>query len=184
MNIVVVNGTPRSFGRTRILSKQLVEVFNFSLIDLSVEEMPLYNGNPEQKEYDVVKSVREKLINADGIVLCTPEYNNAMSGALKNMIELLGSEPFKKKPISLLAVAGGGKGGINALNNMRTVIRGVYGNALPKQLVLDPIDFNDNEAFIKEEPFNKVVEVLEELKEYVQKDILYKEFIASKSISK
>ncbi|WP_088040877.1 NADPH-dependent FMN reductase [Bacillus sp. EAC] len=184
MNIVVINGTPRTFGRTRNLAKQIAEVFNFSLLDLSVEELPLYNGEPEQKELEVVKSVRETLIKADGIVFCTPEYNNAMSGALKNMIEHLGSEPFKKKPISLLAVAGGGKGGINALNNMRTVIRGVYGYALPLQLVLDPVDFTEDGTNVKEESFTKVSDVVKELTEYVQKEILFKEFQETQSISK
>ncbi|GGI13241.1 NADPH-dependent FMN reductase [Gottfriedia solisilvae] len=181
MNIVVVNGSPRAIGRTGVLAKQLVDVFNFSLVDLALGELPLYNGEAEQKELDVVKSIRNTLIQADGIVLCTPEYNNAMSGALKNLIELFGSEPFKKKPIALLAVAGGGKGGINALNNARTVVRGVYGNAIPKHLVLDPVDFIENDISVKEDAFTKVTEVIDELKEYVQKEILYKEFLESKS---
>ena len=181
MNIVVVNGSPRAIGRTGVLAKQIVDVFNFTLIDLALGELPLYNGEAEQKELDAVKSIRNMLIQADGIVLCTPEYNNAMSGALKNLIEMFGSEPFKKKPTALLAVAGGGKGGINALNNARTVVRGVYGNAIPKQLVLDPVDFNENDFSVKEDAFTKVSEVIDELKEYVQKEILYKEFLESKS---
>lgn len=181
LNIVVVNGSPRSIGRTGVLAKQLVDVFNFSFVDLSLGELPLYNGEPEQKELEAVKSIRQTLIESDGIVLCTPEYNNAMSGALKNLVELFGSEPFKQKPIALLAVAGGGKGGINALNNARTVVRGVYGNAIPKQLVLDPVDFLENEFTVKEDAFTKVTEVIDELKEYVQKEILYKEFLESKS---
>ncbi|WP_088069052.1 NADPH-dependent FMN reductase [Gottfriedia luciferensis] len=183
MNIVVVNGSPRTIGRTRFLAKQIAEANNFSYLDLAIEEVPLYNGEAEQKDLEVVKSIKELLVKADGLILCTPEYNNAMSGALKNLVELLGSEPFKKKPTSLLAVAGGGKGGINALNNMRTVIRGVYGNALPKQLVLDPVDF-ENDTIVKPDAFAKVVEVIDELKEYVQKEILYKEYIETKSVSK
>ncbi|PGS48743.1 NADPH-dependent FMN reductase [Bacillus sp. AFS041924] len=183
MNIVVVNGSPRANGRTRFLAKQIAESNNYSILDLAFEQVPLYNGEAEQKELESVKAIKELLVKADGIVLCTPEYNNAMSGALKNLVELLGSEPFKKKPISLLAVAGGGKGGINALNNMRTVIRGVYGNALPKQLVLDPVDFV-NDTVVKPEAFAKVADVMDELKEYVQKEILYKEYLESKCASK
>lgn len=47
---------------------------------------------------------------ADGVVLCTPEYHNAMSGALKNSLDYLSSSEFLHKPVALLAVAGGGKG--------------------------------------------------------------------------
>ncbi len=42
----------------------------------------------------------------DGVVLCTPEYHNAMSGALKNSLDYLSSSEFIHKPVALLAVAG------------------------------------------------------------------------------
>ena len=59
-----------------------------------------------------------------------------MSGALKNSLDYLSSSEFIHKPVALLAVAGGGKGGINALNSMRTVARGVYANAIQNKLCL------------------------------------------------
>ena len=72
-------------------------------------------------------------------MLCTPEYHNAMSGALKNSLDYLSSSEFVHKPVALLAVAGGGKGGINALNSMRTVARGY--TPMPSQNKLCLMDF-------------------------------------------
>jgi azobenzene reductase len=79
---------------------------------------------------------------ADAVILASPEYHNGISGALKNALDFLSKEQFEHKPIGLIAIAGGGKGGINALNNMRIVTRGVNGNPIPKQFVLDAADIN------------------------------------------
>lgn len=86
-----------------------------------------------------------------------------MSGALKNALDYLSSEQFKYKPVALLAVAGGGKGGINALNNMRTVMRGVYANVIPKQLVLDPVHIDIENAAVTENIKVSIKELVEEL---------------------
>lgn len=65
--------------------------------------------------------------------------------------------------MALLAVAGGGKGGINALNNMRTVMRGVYANVIPKQLVLDPVHIDIENAAVTENIKVSIKELVEEL---------------------
>ena len=136
MKLVVINGTPRKFGRTRVVAKYIADQFEGELYDLAIEELPLYNGEESQRDLEAVKKLKTLVKAADGVVLCTPEYHNAMSGALKNSLDYLSSNEFIHKPVALLAVAGGGKGGINALNSMRTVARGVYVNAFQNKLFL------------------------------------------------
>ncbi|GGK07077.1 NAD(P)H-dependent oxidoreductase [Calditerricola satsumensis] len=53
-----------------------------------------------------------------------------------------GHKQFKNKPVAIAACAGGGKGGINALNNLRLVLRGVSALVLPSQLVAAPEAFD------------------------------------------
>src|SRR5690348_14151474 len=139
MKLVVTIGTPRKFGKTRVIAKHNAQTYNGELYDLAVEALPLYNGENAQYELQAVAKLKKLVKEADGVVLCTPEYHNAMSGALKNAFDFLGSSEFMHKPVGLLAVAGGGKGGINALNSMRLVARGVYVNVIPKQVVIDSL---------------------------------------------
>jgi azobenzene reductase len=141
MHIVVVNGSPRKSGRTGIVARHIARQYRAQLIDLSKEVIPLYNGEASQEELPSVLYLRQQMQQADGVILCSPEYHGAMSGALKNALDFLNSDQFEHKPVALIAVAGGGKGGINALNNMRTVMRSLHANAIPKQLVLDPPGF-------------------------------------------
>ncbi|WP_141433078.1 NADPH-dependent FMN reductase [Bacillus sp. 03113] len=174
MKIIVINGSPRKKGRTGVAAKYIADKYSFEFIDLSTGDLPLFNGEEHQSELQAVKQLRQQVLEADGVILTSPEYHSAMSGALKNALDFLGSGQFTHKPVALLAVAGGGKGGINALNNMRTVGRGVYANVIPKQLVLDPQSFDLEKGIIQAAPAQLVDQLIDELKMYVQFYLNYK----------
>ncbi|MDX8366839.1 NAD(P)H-dependent oxidoreductase [Cytobacillus sp. IB215665] len=168
MNIVVINGSPRKSGRTGVAARFISKEYKAQLIDLSDGTLPLYNGESEQDTIDAVQQLKYMIKNADGIVLSSPEYHSAMSGALKNALDFLGGEYFRHKPVALLAVAGGGKGGMNALTNMRTTARGVYANVIPKQLVLDPIYFDLENDGLTDEGSQLIDGLMNELQLYVK----------------
>ena len=65
--------------------------------------------------------------------------------------------------MAIIAAAGGGKGGMNALANMRTVMRGVYANVIPKQLVLDPIHIDMDRRTVSEDMAVSLKDMIEEL---------------------
>jgi len=168
MKFVVINGSPRKHGRTGILARFISRTYGAHLIDLSAHELPLFSGEEEQNELKSVQELRQVVKEADGVILTTPEYHSGMSGALKNAIDFLSSEQFKYKPVALMSVAGGGKGGINSLNGMRIVMRGVYANAIPKQVVFDPHCFVREEDTLIDDAAKLVAEAMEELKMYVR----------------
>ncbi|WLR42751.1 NADPH-dependent FMN reductase [Bacillus carboniphilus] len=168
MKLVVISGTPRKHGRTRIASQYIAKEHDMDLIDLSEFGLPLYTGEQDQSDNTQVKEWKETILNADGVVILSPEYHSGMSGVLKNAIDFLSNEQFSHKPIALLAVAGGGKGGMNALNNMRTVMRGVYANVIPKQLILDPSDFDYDNDSVTEDSKTLINSLVEEFLVYVK----------------
>ncbi|HWO98198.1 MAG TPA: NADPH-dependent FMN reductase [Bacillus sp. (in: firmicutes)] len=167
MKLVIINGSPRKEGRTGKLGRFAADAYGAELIDLSEGTLPLFNGEAVQSELEVVQALRKAVGEADGIILTSPEYHSGMSGALKNALDFLNSQHFQHKPTALIAVAGGGKGGINALNNMRVVARGLYANVISKQVVLDPICFTE-EGTLTEEASKLVDDVVTELQLYVQ----------------
>jgi azobenzene reductase len=168
MKLLVINGTPRKYGRTRIAASYIADKYQTEYVDLSTFELPLFNGEEKQGELKEVKALRKLAAEADGFVLTSPEYHNGMSGALKNALDFLGGSHFQHKPTALLVVAGGGKGGMNALQNMRIVARGVYANAIPKQLILDPAGFEAETKTLNEKSKQQVDGLMKELMMYTK----------------
>ncbi len=72
-----------------MVAKYIADQFEGELYDLAIEELPLYNGEESQRDLEAVKKLKTLVKAADGVVLCTPEYHNAMSGALKKLFRLL-----------------------------------------------------------------------------------------------
>ncbi|MED4008122.1 NAD(P)H-dependent oxidoreductase [Priestia aryabhattai] len=167
MNILIINGSPRETGRTTQVTRELHKSYQSSFLDLSQLSLPIFTGEPHQYEIEEVKVLTEAIEKADGILLATPEYHGAMSGALKNAFDFLNSAYFAHKPVALIAVSGGGKGGINALNNLRTVTRALYANVLSKQLVLDPADIVEK-GTLRKNAADGIHELVNELTLYTQ----------------
>jgi len=64
----------------------------------------------------------EAIETADGYVMVSPEYNHAMSPALANLLNHLGSSLFSYKPSVIATYSAGQCGGTRAAVNMRTFL--------------------------------------------------------------
>lgn len=168
MNMLVINGSMPKGGRTEILTHYIAEKYDFDFIHLYEANIPFLTGEREQWQLPAVTSFKKKVAEADGIILISPEYHGGMTGALKNALDFLSSDDLEHTPVALIATAGGGKGGINCLNNMRTVMRGFYANVLPRQIVLDPDCFDYDQETLREESQKLVNELVTVLNTYVK----------------
>lgn len=115
-----------------------------TIFDVGEQKLPLFDGEKETFAHPLVTSLQKQALDADGFFVCSPEYHSGMSGSLKNAFDFLNWDHFSKKPVSIAATAGGGKGGINALNNLRLVLRGVGALVLTQQVAVDPQDILEN----------------------------------------
>jgi chromate reductase len=84
----------------------------------SIKGIPLYDGDLEEAEGipAVVTELKDRIVDADGLILATPEYNHSIPGVLKNAIDWLSRPPedkarvFNKRPIGLMGATPGGMG--------------------------------------------------------------------------
>jgi chromate reductase, NAD(P)H dehydrogenase (quinone) len=93
--------------------------------------IPLYDGDQEQREGlpASVAELKERVVASDGVLLCTPEYNNGIPGVFKNAIDWL-SRPaddiarvFGDRPFAVIGASPGGFGTILAQNAWLPVLR-------------------------------------------------------------
>ena len=84
----------------------------------SIREIPLYDGDLEAAEGipQAVQDLKNKIAAADGLLIATPEYNNAMPGVVKNAFDWL-SRPgsditrvFYGRPVALMGATPGQSG--------------------------------------------------------------------------
>lgn len=83
----------------------------------SIGDIPLYNYDVEQAGMpDAVEELKARIIDADALLICTPEYNNSMPGVLKNAIDWCTRPPkdtarvFQNKPVAIMGATPGGFG--------------------------------------------------------------------------
>ena len=80
----------------------------------SIKGIPVYDGDIELAGIpEPVKTLKEKIAAADGLLLVTPEYNHSIPGAFKNAIDWCSRPPedaprvFRGKPVALMGATPG-----------------------------------------------------------------------------
>ncbi len=139
--IAVIVGSTRESRVTDKLAKwvaiEVAKLADAETLDLRDYPMPFLDEaispryNPERKAVPAIQKWLDAVAAADGYVMVTPEYNRAMSGVLKNAIDVLGHE-MDDKPVAL--VGHGTSGGAQAIANLRMALPGVGAVTLPTAL--------------------------------------------------
>jgi len=91
---------------------------------------PLYNFDVQESAGipDAVNDLAAAIRKADGVLICTPEYNWSIPGVLKNAIDWLSrlkDQPFAGKPVALQSAAGGLLGGSRCQYHLRQSLTSV-----------------------------------------------------------
>ena len=135
IRILVVNGSVRPGNYTAKASALVVDELRkdpavaVELIDPATLDLPLPGTRPDSAS---TRWLQEKVSEAGGLVLATPEYHGSFSSVMKIVIENLGfPSVLSGKPVALLGVAAGAIGAIKSLEQLRSVCSHVGAIALP-----------------------------------------------------
>ncbi|KAA5541215.1 NADPH-dependent FMN reductase [Adhaeribacter rhizoryzae] len=96
----------QQLGTTDLLDLQ---AFGFPIF----EERLSFQENPSAQVLDFAARIRK----ADGVLICTPEYNGGYPASLKNVIDLL-YEEWHRKPIAIATVSDGNFGGTQVITSL------------------------------------------------------------------
>ena len=111
-----------------------------SVQTVEIGDWPLYDADIQAKGFpDKVQAAQKVMLEADGIVLATPEYNYGTSGVLKNAIDWLSRmtpQPFAAKPIAMFGASGGALGTARAQYQLRQTFVFLDGRPVNKPEVM------------------------------------------------
>lgn len=109
--------------------------------DVADGGLPFCDARDDESTYpDSVHQFRQKIRDAQGIIIGTPEYHNSLTGALKNALDLCSFAEFEHKMVGVIGVAGGSMGAINSINHLRTIMRGIGAWVVPHQVSVSHSD--------------------------------------------
>ncbi|MDX8290383.1 NADPH-dependent FMN reductase [Metabacillus indicus] len=162
--IVSISGSPSAESRSSVLSSFLrkeaeqkgTEVKEFSVLDF--DPAVLIHGKYDDPS---IVHIGEVLRGASGVIIVSPVYKAAYTGALKALLDLLPQDAFKDKPVFPLMV-GGSFAHLLAIDyslkpllaalSAQTILKGVY--VLDK--FVDKADLNNP---VKDEEVQSKIEV-------------------------
>lgn len=102
---------------------------------LPLENLPMYNQDDELSPPASVIELRKKILESDGILIATPEYNHSIPGFLKNAIDWLSrvEKVMVRKPVMIVGASGGVLGTARAQMHLRQILNspGVAALTLP-----------------------------------------------------
>ncbi|MFB5660309.1 NADPH-dependent FMN reductase [Alteribacillus sp. HJP-4] len=173
MKTLIIAGSAREHSNSGIIASIVDEVLQNSreetmYFDLSVHTLPIFSGTVSEETHPDIQLLRSYAAKADGIIICTPEYHSSISGALKNALDFLGPGQFEGKATAILAAAGGGKGGINALNTLRLILRSLHAEVLSDQLVVDAGRINPRKGTIDPQLQQRLEQLLQQYMKWIE----------------
>lgn len=104
-------------------------------------DLPMFRTDWRLEDYpDRLAWFVEEVRNADGLIICSPTYHGTISGAIKNILDMLiflaWDEPpyLGGKPVGVMAY--GGMTSMGVLDALTTTVRGLKGVTVPTQVAV------------------------------------------------
>ena len=176
MNTLIIEGTARegrkSIHAARFLEEKLQNSGHKTfLYDVKQKNIPPLGNRPykddEEPVPEDIKELSREVVEADLVVIVTPEYNHSIPGVLKNAMDYLYPE-YDGKPFGYITVSGGGFGGVRAQSHLHDITLAVGGRPGPSMPVSRVGSVFDDEGDLQDESYDERFEnFVEKLEDFV-----------------
>ncbi|MFI5446094.1 NADPH-dependent FMN reductase [Polaromonas sp. UC242_47] len=126
--IAVVVGSLRkdSFNKKLALALAKLAPSDFLFEQVRIDDLPLYNQDDDGHPAEQVKRLKSHILESQGLLFVTPEYNRSMPGVLKNAIDHAsrpyGQSAWAGKPAGVIGISVGAIGTALAQQHLRNVL--------------------------------------------------------------
>jgi chromate reductase len=144
IRLIGMSGSLRTGSYSNAVLETLREKFagRADLVLYDLAPIPLYNQDFEgEKRPPVVKKLLADIADADGLVLCAPEFNHSIPGVLKNALDWASRPGFQSvmayKHVAIMATSRGPLGGARCLEHMRVALDSMLSRiALAREVII------------------------------------------------
>jgi chromate reductase len=128
VKILMISGSLRRGSYNRALLRAAAQLAPTGVSTATFDGLgaiPFYDGDVEDAGLpSTVVALRRAIVDADALLIATPEYNGATSGVLKNALDWASRGPDRilaGKPVAVMGAStggGGARGGIGSVVNV------------------------------------------------------------------
>lgn len=141
-------------------------------IDLKDYPMPIYNADLQDTQGfpPIAAAFQRLLLEHDGLLIASPEYNASLPAVLKNAIDWASrangdiklAECFKGKFAAIMTASPGAFGGIRCLGHLRDVLTILPVNVLPSEIAVAKVGgmFDGDSSEITNDTMKRILEEL------------------------
>ena len=172
---IVGSNADKSYNRTLLqyIKKHFSDKFDLELIE--IKDVPLFNQSNDQTNTPVIQSINRKILNADGVIIATPEHNHTIPASLKSVLEWLSFKihPLENKPVMIIGASYYDQGSSRAQLHLRQILDapGVHALVMPgNEFLLGKVReaFDDNNDLKDAKTVEFLSNVLDKFLRYVE----------------
>lgn len=126
--IAYIVGSISSTSINRRLARALVRLApeGVTLVEVPIRDLPFYSIDYDADFPQVARDFKQALVDADGVLIITPEYSRSIPGVLKNALDWAarpyGHSSFNGKPTALIGTSGSGIGTAAAQQHLKAIL--------------------------------------------------------------
>ncbi|MBO0995979.1 NAD(P)H-dependent oxidoreductase [Bacillus sp. SD088] len=126
MKIVGIVGSNADFSYNHQLLNFIANHFK-KLVEvevLDIKDVPMFNQSNDQTDSAPIQYLNEKITEADGVIIATPEYNHSIPSALQSVIEWLSFKihPLDGKPVMIVGASYDVQGSSRSQLHLRQIL--------------------------------------------------------------
>ena len=169
-------GSLRRASWNRMLMREAARVYGGAFVEADLN-LPLMNEDVQNEQGipAAVERLAQQIKGAEAVLVVTPEYNQSLSGVMKNALDWVSRVPggaWRGKPVAVMSAAAGRAGGARAQYALRLCMQPFRARVLPgpEVLVADAKNQFDAEGHLKDERYQKALaELMQDLHAEVER---------------
>ncbi|MCC7574543.1 NAD(P)H-dependent oxidoreductase [Candidatus Woesearchaeota archaeon] len=169
-----VRETRQGINAARFIENKIKErKINVELIDPLVYNLPMLDKmHKEYTKDNVPKKMDElskKILDADGFIIVTGEYNHSIPPALKNMLDHYQRE-YNFKPSAIVSYSAGSFGGVRSAVHLRAILGELGMSSIPSMFPVPFVQdaFTEEGVPIDEKYNSRIKRFLDEFEWYLK----------------
>lgn len=125
--ITLIVGTNRPGSNTRRIASHIEEIYRdlktpLRTLDLAQLPPEIFQPGSYAKKPPAFAPFAEAILQAEGLVVVTPEYNGSLPGVLKYFIDMLKfPESFEKRPVCFVGLGAGVWGALRPVEQLQQI---------------------------------------------------------------